>query len=187
VSNLHFPDHTVESAPEAARRTITASQRQFGYLPAAVARLATSPELLTGFLTLNGIVESSTLDALSREVVVLTMATHNGCHLCVAMHTAQLVAMETPAEVIAALRADAAPADPRLAAVRDFTLAVLAHAGAVTGAPLDAFLAQGYTPRNALEVVLGIGTYTMSTFANRMIEAPLDEPLAAYAWEPAAA
>jgi hypothetical protein len=35
----------------------------------------------------------------------------------------------------------------------------------------------GYTPRNALEVVLGIGAYTMSTLANRMTGAPLDEQL----------
>jgi AhpD family alkylhydroperoxidase len=164
-------------------RTTTA---QFGYLPAGVARLATSPELLNGFLKLNGIFEQSTLDPLSREVVVMTMATRNGCHLCVAMHTARLVAMDAPAGLVAALRAGTGLDDPRLAAVREFTLAVLEHAGAVGAAPLEAFLAHGYTPRNALEVVLGIGTYTMSTFANRMIEAPLDEPLAGYAWAPPA-
>jgi hypothetical protein len=32
-----------------------------------------------------------------------------------------------------------------------------------------------------LRVVLGIGTYTLSTVANRLTEAPLDEPLAAFA------
>lgn len=44
---------------------------------------------------------------------------------------------------------------------------------------LDAFLAHGHTPRNALEVVLGIGTYTLSTLANRLTRAPLDPQLAA--------
>ncbi|MFF2568445.1 hypothetical protein [Streptomyces sp. NPDC058084] len=38
-------------------------------------------------------------------------------------------------------------------------------------AELDAFLAHGYTRGNALEVVLGIGTYTISTFANRLTRA----------------
>ncbi|MFJ6697187.1 hypothetical protein ACIQM4_14105 [Streptomyces sp. NPDC091272] len=37
-------------------------------------------------------------------------------------------------------------------------------------AQLEAFCAAGYTRRNALEVVLGIGTYTLSTFANRLVE-----------------
>ncbi|WP_243706338.1 hypothetical protein [Micromonospora sp. KC721] len=30
-----------------------------------------------------------------------------------------------------------------------------------------------------------VGTYAISTFANRLTGAPLDPPLAAYAWEPA--
>jgi hypothetical protein len=43
-------------------------------------------------------------------------------------------------------------------------------------------MAAGYTTQNALEVVLGIGTYTMSTLANRLTGAPVDDQLAAYAW-----
>ena len=46
---------------------------------------------------------------------------------------------------------------------------------------LRAFLAQGYTGQNALEVVLGIGAYTMSTLANRLTGAPIDEPLRQFA------
>jgi hypothetical protein len=38
-----------------------------------------------------------------------------------------------------------------------------------------------------LDVVLGIGTYTMSTLANRLTRAPLDEQFSEFAWqEPAA-
>lgn len=35
------------------------------------------------------------------------------------------------------------------------------------------------TARDALEVVLGIGTYTLSSLANRLTRAPLDPQLAA--------
>jgi hypothetical protein len=52
---------------------------------------------------------------------------------------------------------------------------------------LQAFLDHGYTNQNALEVVLGIGAYTMSTLANRMIQAPLDEQLKPFAWTEQAA
>lgn len=55
---------------------------------------------------------------------------------------------------------------------------MLATAGAVDDAALDAFLDRGYTARNALEVVLGIGTYTLSALANRLTRAPLDPQLA---------
>ncbi len=35
----------------------------------------------------------------------------------------------------------------------------------------------------AVEVVLGVGTCTMSTLANRMTQAPLDEQLSPFAWD----
>jgi len=158
-----------------------ATVKHLGYLPAGVARLAGSPEMFGGFLKVNGLFEDSTLDPLSREVIVLTVATRNGCHVCVAMHTARLHAMEADPDVIAALREGKPLDDPRLDAVRLFTVRVLETTGAVPDDELAAFLAAGYTERNALEVVLGIGTYTMSTLANRLVEAPVDEPLAAFA------
>ncbi|MEU4507165.1 carboxymuconolactone decarboxylase family protein [Streptomyces sp. NPDC024089] len=176
-----FPDHTLESAPAAARRAMAGVTEKQGHLPAAVARLATSPELLDGFLKSSALFESTTLDPLSREVLVMTMATGNDCHICVAMHTAKLTALGADPGLIAALRERRALPDERLEAVREFTLAVLATAGAVDDATLQAFLAHGYTARNALEVVLGIGTYTMSTLANRMTGAPVDPQLAAFA------
>ena len=116
----------------------------------------------------------------------LTVATRNGCHLCVAMHTATLVRHGAAPELIEALRTGTTLPDPRLEALRRFTVAVLDHRGAVPDADLDALLAAGWQARHALDVVLGVGTYTISTFANRLTEAPLDEPLAAYAWQPAA-
>ena len=72
-------------------------------------------------------------------------------------------------------------ADEHLEAIRVFTLRVLKTAGDVGDEALRVFLASGYTSQNALEVVLGIGTYTMSTLANRLTGAPVDHQLAAFA------
>ncbi|WP_326697157.1 carboxymuconolactone decarboxylase family protein [Streptomyces sp. NBC_01754] len=179
-----FPDHTLDSAPPAARRVLEAvAKKQGGHLPSAVARLASSPELLTGFLQASAAFESSTLDPLAREVVVMTMATRHACHVCVAMHTARLTALDAGPELVAALRSPEPRVlpDERLEGVRRFTLAVIASSGAVDDATLQDFLALGHTPRNALEVVLGIGTYTLSTLANRMTGAPVDGPSASFA------
>jgi AhpD family alkylhydroperoxidase len=179
-----FPEYTIESAPGGSRRFMLATQNHLGYLPAATARWAASPHLLEGFAKLNAIFENGTLDPMAREVLVMTIATRNGCHVCVAMHTARLTAMSAPPEVIEALRS-AGPAgplpDPRLDAVRVFTLRVLDTSGEVGDEALSAFLACGFTPQHALEVVLGIGTYTMSTLANRLTDAPVDKQLSAFA------
>lgn len=48
---------------------------------------------------------------------------------------------------------------------------MLAASGAVSDGEMAEFQAHGYTRRNALEVVIGIGAYTLSTFANRMTRA----------------
>ena len=173
-----FPAHTIETAPEAARRTMGAVEKQFGFLPGAVARLAESPQLLDGFLRVVGMFEASTLDRTSQEVLVMTIAVRNGCHLCLAMHTGKLRGLGADEALIAALQAGEPLADPRLEALRTFVLEVFATTGDVPDDSVRSFLGHGYTLRNALEVVLGIGAYTMSTFANRLTSAPLDEPFA---------
>ncbi|MBT2440918.1 carboxymuconolactone decarboxylase family protein [Streptomyces sp. ISL-36] len=122
----------------------------------AVALLKESPHTLEGFLKLSEIFESTTLDPHSRETVILTVAARNQCHLCIDMHESKLSQLGP------------APDPERLDAVRRFTLRALASSGAVTDAELDALHAAGYTRQNALEVMLGIGTYTISTFANRL-------------------
>ena len=181
-----FTAYEPDTAPAAARPVMAGVRRTLGHLPAAVSLMAGSPELLKGFLAANAAFEATDLDPVAREVVVLTVATRNGCHLCVAMHTATLVRHGVAPELIEALRTGASLPDPRLEALRRFTVAVLDHRGAVPDADLDALLAAGWQRRHALDVVLGVGTYTISTFANRLTEAPLDAPLAAYAWTPTA-
>ena len=180
-----FTEHSIESAPPAARRFLTATRDHLGYLPAGMARMAASPQLTDGFLKLTAIFENTTLEPVAREVVVMTVATRNRCHICVAMHTARLTALAADPGLITALRdpnrAEPLP-DEHLDAVRVFTLRVLDTAGDVGDQAMQDFLAAGYTTQNALEVVLGVGTYTMSTLANRLTGAPVDDQLAAYAW-----
>ncbi|MGW4384752.1 carboxymuconolactone decarboxylase family protein [Kitasatospora sp. NPDC004531] len=177
----HFPDLTPESAPPAARRALEQVTRHLGHLPSAAARLAHSPQLLDGFLKLTAMFDATELDPMVRETVIMTIATRNGCHVCVAMHTAQLTRLAADPELITALRTRQPLPDPRLEAVRSFVHSALDHTGAVPEPELAAFLAHGFTPRNALDIILGIGAYTLSTFANRLTAAPIDPQLAPYA------
>ncbi|MDP9795271.1 AhpD family alkylhydroperoxidase [Catenuloplanes nepalensis] len=178
---MYFPAHTVASAPDPARRGLLAIEKHFGHLPDAAARMATSPQLLEGFQRLNGLFAATSLPPLARETVIMTVAVRNGCHVCVALHTQRLHELGADGGLIAALRTETPIHDPTLAAVRAFALAVLAHSGDVPAKDLDAFEAAGWSARAALEVVLGIGTYTLSTFANRLTGATIDPELAVHA------
>ncbi|GHE45529.1 alkyl hydroperoxide reductase AhpD [Streptosporangium violaceochromogenes] len=178
---MTFVAHTLETAPPAARRSIQGVLKNMGYLPEGVALLAESPETLNGFLQISAAFENATLEPSAREVVIMTVAVRNGCHLCVAVHTAKLTGLGADEELIAALRAGRSLPDTRLEALRLFTLEVITTAGAVSDEALKSFLGHGYTPRNALEVTLGVGAYTLSTLANRMVGAPVDGPLRRFA------
>ncbi|MFD9032950.1 carboxymuconolactone decarboxylase family protein [Streptomyces sp. NPDC059567] len=151
-----FTDHTVETAPAASRRSMETVSAAWGHLPQAVARMAESPHALDGFLKMSALFETTTLDPHSRETVILTVAERNQCHLCIGLHETKLAKLG-PAE-----------RPERLETVRQFTHQVLASSGAVSDEELARFLDAGYTRQNALEVVLGIGAYTLSTLANRL-------------------
>jgi uncharacterized peroxidase-related enzyme len=166
-----FTAHTIENAPPESQPAMRAVREEFGVLPDAVARLAHSPELLNGFLALNESFEGCTLDALSQETVAMAVSVRNQCHICIGIHSARLRRLDASPEVIAAFREGRPVPDARLEALRTFALDVMATAGAVGDDTLDALLAHGYTERNALEVVLGIGAYTLSTLANRLTKA----------------
>src|SRR6266481_6118679 len=99
-----FIEHSIESAPPAARRFMTATRDHLGYLPAGMARMAASPQLVDGFLKLTAIFENTSLEPVAREVLVMTVATRNRCHICVAMHTARLTALGAGPRLIEALR-----------------------------------------------------------------------------------
>ncbi len=133
-----FTAHTAETAPAAARRSIEGVRGRFGWLPTPVALMADSPQLLTGFLTASAGFEQTDLAPLDREVVILTISTSHECHFCVALHTGKLTQLGATPELITALRAGSVLPEPRLEALRRFTLAVLDHRGAVPDDELDA-------------------------------------------------
>jgi AhpD family alkylhydroperoxidase len=182
-STSPFADLTPDTAPPAARRGMQAVLSQFGTLPAAIARMAASPQSLEAFQRLIVLFEGTTLDPVAREVVTMTMATRNGCELCVAMHTGTLVRLDADADLVADLRAGRPLREARLEAVRIFTVRVLETAGAVPDEEIAAFQDAGFTLQNALEIVLGIATYTLSTLTNRLTRAPMDIPaLERFVW-----
>ena len=178
---MKFIDHTSESAPAAARGALEGAQKKFGALPSPLARMAESPTAVAAFHAMLGHFERSSLTLAEREVITFVVATTNECHYCVAMHS-RIAADALGDGGVAALRCGEPLADIRLEALRRFTTAMMATRGGVSDEALEAFDAAGFTAQQALEVCVGIATYTLSTFANRLTRAPLDAPLEPYRW-----
>jgi uncharacterized peroxidase-related enzyme len=185
TASAAFPSLTVDTAPPAVRPILTASERKFGFLPSAVARIAHAPVTLKHLLAGFAAFDSTSLTDIEREVVAMTVGWLVGCHYCMAMHSATLSAKgdaESKA-LVAALRAGSPLPDAKLESLRQYVRAVVRHHGVVPSTEDAALRDAGYDDAQALEIVLGVGVYLLSTTLNKVTAAPLDPPFAAFAWE----
>ncbi len=157
-----LPDH---ATPE-QRQILEETRARFGTVPRAVALIALSPAMFRAFEAGIAAFDQTSLTAVEREVVILVLARDIGCDVCTTMHSATLARLG--ARTVAAEIATGLPGDPRLAALARFVASMLVHRGDVEPTTWDTFLAAGFTRAQALEIVIGIGTYTMSTYANRL-------------------
>jgi AhpD family alkylhydroperoxidase len=161
---------------------LAASEQQFGFLPSPVAKAAGSPVLLKYLLGGFGAFDQTSLAPLEREVIAMTVAFEQECHYCMAMHSAMLAQPEH-ASLVQALRAGVAVADPRLEALRLFTQTMVRQRGRISAALWSGLARAGFTEAQALEIVLGVGVYLLSTLTNVVTEVELDAPFAAFHWE----
>jgi len=162
-----FVDLEPTSAPDESRAILAATRAELGFLPSVVARMAVSPALYRAFRAAAAAFEGTSLSLVERETVILVAAREIGCEVCTTMHLG-IVTSAGHAAVGRAVLARESLADPRLAALAAFTEELLRSRGDAAAAPWDAFLAAGFSREQALEVVLGLGAYTMSTYANRL-------------------
>jgi AhpD family alkylhydroperoxidase len=173
-----FVDFDETSAPAGARAMLAGARAQLGFVPAALARMVEAPALVQAFHGATGAFNRTSLGEVERELVVLVMSRVVGCEVCEAMHLPMLT--RAGGEALAGrVRRGEPTGDARLDALRRFTEALLATRGDVDAASWEGLLAAGFTRQQALEVVLGVGAYTISMYANRLTQAPVDAALRA--------
>lgn len=181
-----FPLHDTESAPSDARPLLEASQAQFGMIPNLHAVMAEAPPLLGAYQHLHEAFMKTSLSPVEQNVVWLTINVEHRCHYCVPAHTAIAHSMDVPESVIDALREERTLDDPKLEALRHFTLAVVRERGAVDEATVQAFLDAGFEQRHVLEVILGVAQKVMSNYLNHIAETPVDGAFEKFRWQKAA-
>ena len=147
--------------------------------------MASSPELLAGYNTLSELFGKSSLPKDAKHVVWITASVENNCEYCVAAHSTLALRAGLPTETVEALRAGKPLTDSNLEAARRLTQSMLAQRGWVDDAEIDAFLAAGYTERNVLDIVLGVGMKTLSNYTNHIAHTPLDPAWQAQEWSQA--
>jgi uncharacterized peroxidase-related enzyme len=182
MSSLKIHDET--TAPPAARDPLIAAKDTFGMIPNLLGVLASNPAVLDGYLSLSRIFEGAGFTPLERQIVLITASIENGCHFCVAAHSAGASAADLDADVIAALRNNQPIADPRLEGLHVFTRRLVRQRGFVSDSDVASFLNAGWEKESILAVILGVALKTISNYTNHVAETPLNKAYKPFAWAP---
>jgi len=177
-----FPAHTVETAPAEVRETLAAAQRNMGFIPSMFAKFAEAPALLHAYQAAAPHFDKSSLSATERVVVALATSYRHNCDFCVTAHSYGARRSGVAEEIVDALRGGMDLTDPKLEALRKFVLAMIERRGAVTSEEKEAFFAAGYTPRQALEVVLGLALKTFTNYTNALARTPPNPEFGSAIW-----
>ena len=178
---LNFTVHSADKAPAESQDLMQGVQAAFGFVPNLVAVMAESAPLLSAYLKLSDLFNQTSLTEIERQVVLLTVSRENTCHYCVAAHCTIATMRGVPAGIVEAIRVDQPLVDPRLQTLRQFTRSLVATRGYPSPEVIQQFQAAGFTERNALEVVLGVGLKTLSNYTNHLAHTPVDAAFAANA------
>jgi uncharacterized peroxidase-related enzyme len=176
-----------ESAAPAARDLLAGARRKLGFVPNLFGVMANAPALLEAYLSVSSSFDRTSLTPTERQIVLLAVSRENGCDYCVSAHTAIAGMQKVDARVVEALRDGRPIGDVRLEALRAFAVELVRSRGWPSPDATSLFLGAGYTPAQALEVVLGVGMKTLSNFANHLAGTPLDPAFEAARWEGAGA
>ena len=176
--------HTIDTAPEASKPILQNLKSSIGMIPNLAATMAESPELLNGFLTIRKILYGGTFTPGEVQVLALTNAFENGCHYCIAFHTALALKEGVSKDTVAALRSGRSPQESRLRALSEFSRVLVKHRGHVSSNDLQKFIAAGFSKRQALEVVLGVAVSILPNFAHHLTQCALDPAFSEHLWAP---
>ncbi|MEM9862984.1 MAG: carboxymuconolactone decarboxylase family protein [Myxococcota bacterium] len=180
---MTLPLHTLESAPEASQPILEGSKKSLGFVPNLYAVMAESPELLKAYGALSELFQASSFSVEEQTVVWQTFNVEHACHYCVPAHTAIAHMQKVDPAVTEALRNRSPLPNARLETLRDTALELVRNRGHVSAAQQTAFADAGFTPRQLLELVLGLSQKTISNYVNHLADTPVDPAFAKFTWE----
>ena len=179
-----FEVQTIDRAPQGSRAPLEKLQRAFGMVPNVAGILANSPVLANIFVPLFEGVHAGTFTETEIQTLLLTNAVTNSCAWAVAFHSyLALKAGLKPADV-EAIRQRRTPREPRTAALSVYARSLIEKRGHVGDAAVEAFLAAGFKPDQALEVLAVSAASAITNYALNIAEPPLEPMFQEQTWRP---
>jgi uncharacterized peroxidase-related enzyme len=171
---------TIAHAPETSRPVLESIQKSFGFIPNLMAVFANNPAVLQGYLALDAIYEKGSFNPRERQLILLAASVENNCNYCTAAHsTIAKGALNTPAEVVAAIRNNIPIPDKKLNALVTLVKELVRERGYAKDETIENFIAAGYRKEQVMELLLGIALKTISNYLDHISPTPVDQAFAA--------
>ena len=177
-----FTIHTPDSAPAESKEQLETVQARYGQIPNLYGVLAEAPIAVEAYDALGSLLMRLSFTPTERHVVWFTINAYHDCHYCMAAHTLLAKGENVPEDVIETARAVGSYADPKLEALRVFTLTLVENRGWASPEDFDAFLAAGFTKQNVLEIVVVIAHKVLSNYTNHIVDTPVDDVFSRFTW-----
>ena len=179
-----FEVQTIDRAPEGSRAPLERLQQVFGTVPNVAGIIANSPVLANIFISLFEAVHGGTFTEAEIQTLLLTNAATNSCAWAVAFHSyLALKAGLNPADV-EAIRQRRAPQEPRYAALSAYARILIEKRGHLGDAAVEAFVAAGFKPEQALEALAVSAASTITNYTLNIAEPPLEPVFQEHGWRP---
>jgi len=147
----------------------------FGASPNMFRAVAHSPAALKSMWNSFGALGGGTIGARLGEQIAVAVANRNGCHYCLAAHTALGTRAGLGAAELTAAQTGASN-DPRTRAALQFALTVVDTRGQVSDTDLRALRAAGFDDQGAMEIVAHVALNLFTNYVNIVFGVPVDFP-----------
>jgi alkylhydroperoxidase family enzyme len=176
--------HTIESAPEASRKSLQGLQQYVGRVPNLAATMAESPTLVNGFVGALVNFSGGTFSNAQRQAILLTNAVVNRSAWAVAFHSTAGLKEGIDPDDVRAIREGRLPQERKLAALSTLARTLTEKRGHLEEHDLRAFSEAGFGPDQVLEVIAGVATSLMANYAGNITHPTVEDPFQAQRWTP---
>lgn len=179
---LNYQIHRIETAPEKSKPLLELFTRAVGFVPSLAGAIANSPVLANSLLGLFQNVHGGSFTEAEVQVLLLTNAVTNSCSWAVAFHTALGLKQGLDPADVQAIRERQLPKQRRYAALSGLAKTLIENRGQLTDDDLTAFLEAGFEKEHVLEVVAVVAASTITNYAGKITNPPLEAFLQEHAW-----
>lgn len=163
------------TAPAAVQELLGSVRKSMGGVPNLVSTMANSPAVARAYLSFSQSLATGKLPPRLREQLALVVGEGNGCHYCVAAHTALgKRAGLSEAETCAARRAEST--SRKEGAALDFAVKVLDQRGRVQDGDVAHLREVGYDDGEIAEIVGHVALNVFTNYFNNVAGTEIDFP-----------